>query len=295
MRNKVSAIIVTYNRLDFLIQTIQSLKNQTRKPDTIIVVNNSSTDGTSEWLNTQSDLIVIYQENIGSSGGQYSGIKYAYDNDSDWIWVMDDDVFPENDCLEKLLENINENKIIAPIRYSKDGKIFFNEAISYNLKNPFKSFWNQIFSEYNLGNRYIYAEGITFEGPIFHSSLIDKIGLPEKQFFIYGDDTEFFIRAKKAGFEIMIDTQARFNRLLPYSPPESNFSWKNYYIIRNIIAIDVLHGNLAVRLIRPFRYLIKWLFSCKNFKDIITVLKAFKNGYFYKSSNVNSNKTYIKR
>lgn len=284
MKNKVSAIIVTYNRLDFLVKIIHSLENQTRKPDDIIVVNNSSSDGTSEWLATKTDITVIYQENIGSSGGQYSGIKYAYENDTDWFWVMDDDVFPENDCLEKLLENINKNKIITPVRYDNNGSIFFNEAISYNLRNPFKSFWNEIFSDKYLGNRYIYADGITFEGPLFHRCLIDKIGLPEKEFFIYGDDTEFFIRAKKAGFEIMIDTQARLNRLLPYSPPENNFSWKNYFIIRNLIAIDVLHGNLAVRLIRPFRYLIKWLFKCKKFNDVITVLKAFKNGYFYKSS-----------
>jgi len=53
---KIAAVVVTYNRLELLKQCIDSIKNQTRKPDEIIVVNNSSTDGTLEWLNPNKDL-----------------------------------------------------------------------------------------------------------------------------------------------------------------------------------------------------------------------------------------------
>ena len=65
--------------MELLKECIQSLRNQTHKLDEIFIINNSSTDGTLEWLNTQTDLTVITQENSGSAGGQYTGIKTAYE------------------------------------------------------------------------------------------------------------------------------------------------------------------------------------------------------------------------
>lgn len=283
---RITAVIVTFNRINFLKDLIQALRNQTVKLDSIIVVNNSSTDGTLEWLKEQSGLMVITQANSGSSGGQYTAIKTAYENGSDWVWIMDDDVLPEKDCLEKLMFNNDINIIRAPLRYSPDGKPSFNDAISYNLTNPFVSFWNLVLSQKDMDNEIIYANGITFEGPLIHRNIIDKIGYPDKKFFIYGDDTEYFIRAKKAGATIVIVRDSRLNRRLDYPDVYNGFNWKHYYIIRNIIAISVLHGNKAVRYIRPFGFLISWLRRCRNFQEIGITLKAFWHGYFFKP-NIN--------
>ena len=279
---KVCAIIITFNRIDFLMELVKAVRNQTRKPDAIIVVNNSSTDGTSEWLANQSDLTVITQENIGSSGGQWRGLKEAFDSGFDWIWTMDDDVVPDFNSLELLLNDFDENKIRAPLRYTHDGKPFFNDVISYNLTNPFKSIWKKIISEKDLVNEYTEAVGITFEGPLFHRSLIQKIGLPEKNFFIYGDDTEYFIRAWKAGFKTVLYRNAILKRKLPYNSIPESFNWKTYYLIRNIVAIDKIHGNFAVRLLRPFGYLLVWMKRSKlsHYPD---VFKAFIDGIRYKS------------
>ena len=96
---KIAAVVVTYNRLALLQECITSLRNQTRKLDEIIVVNNSSTDGSFEWLNLQNDLAVITQENSGSAGGQHTGIKTAYEHGHDWIWCMDDDCIASKNAL----------------------------------------------------------------------------------------------------------------------------------------------------------------------------------------------------
>lgn len=283
--DKIVAAIVTYNRLDFLKELIEALRSQTRIVDKIIVTNNGSSDGTTEWLAKQDDIQIINQSNTGSSGGQYTGFKAAYDTGYDWIWIMDDDVIPKPDCLEVLMKGISKNDVHAPLRYTPEGEPFFNDAISYNFRNPFRSIWEDIYSSNDLENEYTDAVGITFEGPIFHRSLIDKIGLPEKKFFIYGDDTEYFIRAFKSGVRISVVRDAKFDRKLSYADPLAGFGWKHYYIIRNIIAIDVLNAPLLVRLIRPFGYLIKWLVRSKNISDIKTTFKAFFDGYFYRSEN----------
>jgi len=281
----VAAIVITFNRLELLKKTISGLRNQTYPIDEIIVVNNGSTDGTLEWLDAQNDIYFVTQENTGSSGGQYTGFKTAHDRGYEWIWAMDDDVVPRKNCLEILMKNKKEKKVLAPLRYSLDGTPFINDTIKFNLTNPFKNIWERLLTESDLNEELVYAEGPTFEGPFFHSSLIDNIGLPEKKFFIYADDSEYMIRAKKAGYTPYVVTKANIDRMLDVPDLNNEFSWKNYYIIRNIIAIDIMHGNFAVRVLRPFAYLLSWLKKSNNNADRKTVINAFKDGYFYKSDN----------
>ncbi len=281
----IAAVIVTYNRLDFLKELVQSIRSQSRKPDEIIIINNSSSDGTAEWLAEQGDLTTVTQDNVGGAGGQFTGIFTAYLNEHDYIWIMDDDVLPASDCLKKLENYSAENRICAPLRYTIEGRPFLNDAVEYDLEHPFRGFWKGIITEDMLKNEWVNAVGLTFEGPLFHRSVVEKAGLPEKKFFIYGDDTEYFIRASKAGFEIGVVTDARMDRRLPSSVPENEFTWKHYYIVRNLIAIHVLHGNLPVRIIRPWIYLLKWLKRARTPKKMKTVFKAFFDGYFYKSGN----------
>lgn len=283
---KIATVIITFNRLAFLKEIIQAVRIQSRKPDAIIIINNSSSDGTEEWLSYENELIVIKQPNVGSSGGQYTGFKEAFDRGFDYVWTMDDDVVPATNCLETLLKYSDDNTIVTPLRFSTDGSPFLNDAINYNLTNPLSSIWKDIYNSDNYKEEYTEAVGITFEGPLIHRNIIERIGFPEFNFFIYGDDTEYFIRAWRAGCKIRIINQARMNRKLPAPDLKANWSWKNYYIIRNIIAIDKIHGNLAVRIIRPFGYLLKWILRAKSFNDIGTVFKAFVDGYFYKKTSI---------
>jgi GT2 family glycosyltransferase len=283
--NKIAAIIITYNRLELFKQVLSAVRNQSRKPDTIIVVNNNSTDGTTEFLSKEIDLTVVNQDNTGSSGGQYSGIKKAYDMGFDYIWTMDDDVIPEKNCLSEMEKHFAENNIIAPLRRNLKGEIYYNDTIKVNLANPFKSLWSVVFnSDIELTDK-INAEGITFEGPAFHRSLIENIGLPEKKFFIYGDDTEYFLRSLKAGYKQYLIPSAILERQIEPPKDLKSFTWKTYYELRNIIAIDILHGNLPVRLIRPFAYFLDRILRVKSFKHFNILIKAFFNGYFYKSEN----------
>jgi GT2 family glycosyltransferase len=286
LKGKIATIIVTFNRLDMLKDTIESLRNQTKKIDKIIVVNNSSSDGTEEWLNLQSDLLVLKQDNLGSSGGQYTGWKTAYELGYEWLWVMDDDVLPELDCLEKIWDYKSENIIVAPLRYTPLGLPFVESDIKKaNLSNPFKSIWKEMLISEDLKNEKIQCDGITFEGPLLHYSVIDKIGLPQKNFFIYGDDTEYSIRALKFNIKSYIITSAKLNRRLEYIDLTKSFNWKHFYIIRNLIAIDKLNSNFWVRNFRPFGYLFAWAIKANPFEYKIMVLNGFLKGIFYKSQN----------
>lgn len=278
--------IVTFNRLDLLKKVVEGLRGQSFRPNEIFVVNNSSTDGTSEWLKSQSDLTVFEQSNSGSSGGQYKSILEMYLAGYEWMWIMDDDVCPSEICLEKLFAERSEKSIVAPLRIGADGGVYYNDTLKFNLTNPFKGIWQQIISINDLTEPKIEAEGITFEGPLFHRSLITEIGLPDRDFFIYADDTEFLIRANRAGYKSFIIRNALLNRML--TPPEDEyiFTWKHYYVLRNIMIVDILYGNKFVRVLRPALYTLIWLFRSKSLGNVKTVLRAFKDAYLYKQKNV---------
>lgn len=281
---KIAATVTTYNRLELLKKVIKALKSQSRKLDYILVVNNNSDDGTREWLEQQEGISIINQENSGSSGGQFSGMKKCFEEGYDKIWVMDDDVLPANDSLENLLK-YPDKEILCTLRYKNNGEVFINDVIELNMENPFKSIWKKVINYENLNDDIIKVEGATFEGPLIDRKVMERIGFAEKKFFIMADDTEYFVKAKKAGIAVYIITKARMDRMLPTPDNFHKFTWKHYYLIRNLIAIDRMHGKFLVKNFRPIGYLITWLGRCKNMNDIKTTFTAFFDGYFYKSSN----------
>lgn len=290
LKDQVAIVLVTYNRLELLKQLLASLNSQTKKYDRLIVVNNSSTDGTLEWLESQkqvnSKLIIVTQPNSGSSGGQYTAFRTAYELGYEWIWEMDDDILPNANSLEELFANRDKNTIMAPLRIDNKGNIFYNEVIDINLSNPFKSFWNKIIDEESAKQKIIKVDGLTFEGAFFHRSVISRIGLPDKRVFIFGDDTEYCLRAKQSGINAALITTANIHRLLDFNMESQIHTPKRYYIIRNQIWMDRLYGNFAVRNIRPIIYLLKWLFQrSKHFDDVKITFKAFFDGIRVKPLN----------
>ena len=192
---KVQAVVVTYNRKDLLKECIDAILKQTAPVDKLILVDNNSTDGTEEFLTERgylSNPVIEYMklpENIGGAGGFYEGMKQAREYAPDWVWIMDDDTIPTETCLEELLK----------ARDHIDGKISFLASsvrgIHGEAMNVPKIARNQ-FSEYTDWYRYL-DKGIaqivkaTFVSLLINFEAIKACGLPWKEFFLWGDDSEY--------------------------------------------------------------------------------------------------------
>lgn len=236
---KIAAVIVTYNRFELIKKTIDALRNQTRKLDNIIVIDNDCTDGTSEWLDTQSDILTIHQENIGGSGGFWRGIKEASERGYDWIWCMDDDVFPHEDCLEKALSVATDGVgIVCPMRIMS-GKPFVTEVVDMNLSNVFKPMHGRLVSQTEtIVNEPVEIQGMTFEGPLIRKETIEKIGLPNKDLFILYDDTDYSYRTFLAGYKVLFYPEALidkhdFGQNKTWEETVIGNKWKLWYDKRN--------------------------------------------------------------
>ncbi|MVM35513.1 glycosyltransferase [Spirosoma sp. HMF4905] len=227
--DRIAAVVVTYNRLNDLQQCLTSLYQQTQPPNAIYVINNGSTDGTGEWLSTQSDLTVVTQPNLGGAGGFATGIERAHGDGYDWIWCMDDDCLAAPDALEQL--------VLAPyigpcIKNCISINMHKRDELAFYVYRPNKTFrLVRDMSPFAL----VYGVASFFNGTLISSEVIDQIGIPDKKLFIWGDEVEYMTRAQKMGFPVATVPKSVF-----YHPPSVDRdgipwpgAWKNYYRVRN--------------------------------------------------------------
>lgn len=255
---KIAAVVVTYNRLNLLKKCINAIKNQTRKVDEIIVINNGSTDGTLEWLTKQNDLTVITQENSGSAGGQYTGIKTAYEKGYDWIWCMDDDCFPYPDCLENQL--VDDYYTISGPR-----------VVDYNLENVWDysqfdkpKFYMKIYEKLKIPYK-----TIPFNGFLVSNKVVELIGFPIKELFINCDDVEYSYRAYKYGIKLVYKPKA-----LLLHPKRKEISELNdislFFYVRNNLYIIKKYDFFYLRTLKKLIKFLSYTIKLKNNKNIIT-------------------------
>jgi GT2 family glycosyltransferase len=250
MNYKIAAVVVTYNRLELLKQCVNSLRNQTHKLDEIIIINNSSTDGTLEWLTQQNDLTVITQENSGSAGGQYTGIKTAYEKGYDWIWCFDDDCLPDKNALQNLVFHISDNrKVLNSIVLSSEN----SQNLSFGLYDKSK---NRVYRNLSHIENELIESANFFNGTLLSKDIVIKVGLPIKELFIRGEEYEYFLRIKRAGFKIFTIKVSKVfhpseikiimdNFLFRYEYLELDHL-KRFYFIRNLIYITKMYRDQNV-------------------------------------------------
>lgn len=249
---KVIAVVVTFNRQPLLQQCIDALRNQTQKLDKILVINNGSTDNTEAWLRKQTDIDFITQSNVGSAGGFATGIKSAYNSGYSWIWLMDDDGYPKEDALEKILEDDTGQLCLrnCAVINKEDKKSFVWKTKNYKTIDEVK-------------HKVINNVAHPFNGTMLHRKIVERVGLPMLTLFIFGDETEYFFRIVKKN-KIPFCT---ISESIHYHPATSltyksdwnyHTTWKMYYYLRNRLYImqSQFNGKAAIALLMYIGFLI---------------------------------------
>lgn len=223
----VIAVVVTYNRQKLLAECVNALRRQTRKIDKILIINNGSTDNTEFWLGKQEDLDFVTQRNLGSAGGFNTGIMQAYEKNYDWVWLMDDDGFPKEDALENLLEGSEEKLCLrnCAVINKEDRRSFVWKTGNYDTIDEVNEEIIQNFAH-------------PFNGTLLHKEIIRKVGLPRRELFIWGDETEYYHRIiTKHKIPFYTKTNSiHYHPASAYSYKNDwdyGSNWKMYFYVRN--------------------------------------------------------------
>ena len=258
-KTTVAAVVTTYNRKQLLRECLQALLAQTRPVDEIIVVDNASTDGTSEMLaaDCSSPLevpevtVLRLSVNLGGAGGFARGIQMAYEKGYDWIWVMDDDAIAEHNALENSLANITQN--VLPV-----DKVGALQSAVYNYKerlpwgtgwlttNPVKALFRGVQEPIVNYDAVREAHFMPFVGALINSKVIEAVGVPREDFFVCADDLEYAVRMRQASFRICVVPESIiWHKQQEERIPSRN--WKSplkmYYGYRNNIAVLLMHSK----------------------------------------------------
>ena len=248
----IAAVVVTYNRLSLLKECLEAISLQTCKVNSIIVVNNASTDGTTEYLQQLNDKQIVVkslEKNIGGAGGFAEGIAIATKMNVDAIWIMDDDTIPQTDALEHLVYILNQHENTGFV----NSKVVWTDGNIHQMNIP-----GYVHHD-DLGGGLYAIRSASFVSLLVPSKIVREVGLPYREFFIWVDDAEFTARIVKAGHKgylttssvVVHKTATNYGASIKTATPEA--AWKFYYYMRN--------GMFASRGEKPW---IIWFFKNLN-------------------------------
>ena len=248
----IAAVVVTYNRLSLLKECLEAISLQTCKVNSIIVVNNASTDGTTEYLQQLDDKQIVVkslEKNIGGAGGFAEGIAIATKMNVDAIWIMDDDTIPLTDALEHLVYILKQHENTGFV----NSKVVWTDGNIHQMNIP-----GYVHHD-DLGGGLYAIRSASFVSLLVPSKIVREVGLPYREFFIWVDDAEFTARIVKAGHKgylttssvVVHKTATNYGASIKTATPEA--AWKFYYYMRN--------GMFASRGEKPW---IIWFFKNLN-------------------------------
>ena len=249
--------IVTYNRSTLLTRLLDSITAMDPKPGRVVVVDNASSDDTTEVVDSYRDRLgeggteLVYRRldtNTGGSGGFSEGMRVAYELGSEWIWLMDDDVEVIPDGLARMGAWAPRFKSIQGRRYDFDGSEFYWQyriAERMGIPIPFApaGFDASGYKQMNSG---------CFEGMFIHRDIVTQIGLPDPRFFIYWDDQTYGWLASRVTTSVIVNefVLRRTREIKQWDMGIRHMNASSdayrYYIMRNRALIKNYHRTLGV-------------------------------------------------
>lgn len=231
----VAALILNWNGYDQTKECLQSLANQTHKPD-IYVIDNNSSDGSGERIAKEfPDVQVLFNSSNDGFGG---GINFAAQtinlNEYEYLWILNNDVlFSESNCLSELLGTMDDNPeigILSPkiLKYPEIDEIWFEQAyVDWEIgdvghrKEPMKD-----------PNGTVYNDYIPLCCALVRTEAFRNVNGLAEEYFLYYEDVDFGVKVKRAGYSLVTDCRATVYHRVSQS---STSSTQSYYNTRNRI------------------------------------------------------------
>lgn len=193
--SRVVVVVVAYNRRDLLLESLAALESQSRRPDLILVVDNASTDGTSEGVRFGFPHVALtcLEQNTGGAGGFTVGIAEAVaTHGADLIWLMDDDTVPTPTALEELLRARESAPASTRILASR---VEWIDGRDHPMNMPrIRPFTGRISRESAHRFGCYPVRSASFVSLMIDARAVEEHGLPVADYFLWNDDFEYTAR-----------------------------------------------------------------------------------------------------
>lgn len=241
---KLSIVIVNYNVQHFLEQCLQSVRKALKNiPAEIFVVDNGSVDGSVEIIKQKFHEVklIVNEKNLGFSRANNQAIKQAR---GEYILLLNPDTVVQEDTFEKTLRFMDEHPDAGGLGVMMlDGKGNFLPESKRGLPTPLVAFYkifglsflfpeSKKFGKYHLGyldkNKIHEVDVLAGAFMLIRKAVLDKIGLLDETFFMYGEDIDLSYRITQAGYKNYYFPETR---IIHYKGESTKKSSLNYVLV----------------------------------------------------------------
>lgn len=202
---RINAIIVTYNGMKWIDKCLKSVLNSSI-PLTVIVVDNSSADGTVNFIkeNYKEVILIENKENLGFGKANNIGLSLALNEQSEFVFLLNQDAFVEKDTIEKLVIKAIENPeygILSPIHLNAEGtdlEWYFSHFMG--LVNTPK-FYSDFVTRKKIKDVYD-TKFVNAAAWLLTANVLNDVGGFDPMFFHYGEDNNYCQRIIYHQFKI---------------------------------------------------------------------------------------------
>lgn len=276
---KLAVILVNYNGIDDSIDCIRSLKKSSIPLTIIIVDNASSKDESIKLKDLFPDIYTMRSEiNLGFAGGNNIAIKWALENNFDYIALLNNDTIVKNNTFEELCKYAGHNDIVAPYMY------YYSNPKELWYAGGFINHWSGNATHNKKEKKHdiaccTFATGCCF---LAHRNVWEKVGLLDESYFMYNEDVDYCIRLLSLNVVIKTNPKASIYHKVGKSCGGEISSFQIYYMTRNRILVIKKFPHFFHITAMPFTILSRILWGIKFFfqgkKEWTFFFKGIRDG-----------------
>jgi len=250
----VIAVVVTHNRRDLLTESLTALAAQSRTPDSVIVVDNASTDGTAALVRERFPGVRLLElpDNIGGAGGFAAGIADALSLDPTYIWLLDDDTVPSATALDTALSAF----AAAPGAVLVASRVQWTDGRDHPMNTP-----RPRRSRDALPPDCVRIRSASFVSTLIAAEAARATDLPIADYFLWNDDFEYTARLLRGRLGLLCRASVVTHKTAVYGSTDADPGSRFYYEVRNKLWLFTRSRALgpAERLLFAGATLRRWL------------------------------------
>ncbi|MFA5801411.1 MAG: glycosyltransferase family 2 protein [Thermoleophilia bacterium] len=273
----VWVVIVNFNSYGDTAECLESLAVSTYSGMTVVLVDNGSSDGSGQELEKKYSQVkhIRSEENKGFAGGANLGIRSALDSGAKFICLLNNDTLVEPGFIEPLVERAGATPdagiIGGKILYADNPDIIWFAGGSIDRRRGFTSHRGQDLADSATFNKPGYVDYVT--GCLFfvRASLFSQLGLLREDFFMYAEEVDFCLRARRAGFRCFFEPGSVIMHKVSRSMEGAYRPVYYYYLSRNLL--EIYSGHMGMRRLSIGVFRLAWHLV---FVQSLTMLRAHR-------------------
>lgn len=271
MHKKTFVIVVSFNGMQWIESCLNSILNSSFPVD-IIVVDNCSTDGTSDFikLKFKNILLIEQNQNLGFGAANNIGLNIALQKGGEYFLLLNQDAYLDKSTITTLLEEMELNQdygLLSPIHLNGNGNqidLYFQYYVS---PNSCKDFLSDIFLKKNIKNIY----NVSFVNAaiwLLSKKTLQKVGGFNPYFFHYAEDNDYVNRCQFNKIKVGIVPKA-----IAYHDRDLKNRKFNLKTFVNVNDLKLLDPNNSWSVNKMLKFTLRQI--------IISIMKMNKYNFYY--------------